>query len=194
VRARRAGQAAGHLAQAQTGIILATAIMYVRLLIVVGLFDRSLALTLAPAMAMLAAVGVALAGLWRFASHAASRAASRDGAPGNPLELAPALVFAALFIVVSLAAAWVRLRFGTRGVYALAGIVGLTDIDPFVLSIASGGATPLPGHTAAAAVLIATSSNNVLKAAYTIGFAGFRAALPPALGLGGSAAAWWVVQ
>jgi uncharacterized membrane protein (DUF4010 family) len=199
VLARRAGQADDQLAQAQTGIILATAIMYLRLLVVVGLFNQALALTLAPAMAVLAAVGLALAGLWRVASRAPGRAESAGGAPGNPLELTPALVFAALFVVISLAATWVRGRFGATGVYALAGIVGLTDIDPFVLSIASGGAEPLPEKTAAAAVLIAASSNNVLKAAYAVAFAGLRPALPPAVGLGllalsGAAAAYWIVQ
>jgi uncharacterized membrane protein (DUF4010 family) len=199
VLARRAGQADGQLAQAQTGIILATAIMYLRLLVVVGLFNQSLALTLAPAMVMLAAVGLVLAGLWRFASHAPDRAGSVEGPPSNPLELTPALIFAALFVVVSLAATWVRGRFGATGVYALAGIVGLTDIDPFVLSIASGGAEPLPDKTAAAAVLIAASSNNLLKTAYAVGFAGLRPALPPAAGLGllalgGAAAAGSMVR
>lgn len=199
VLARRAGISGGQLVQAQTGILLATAIMYLRLLIVVGLFNQSLAVTLAPAMVVLAVAGLALAGLWRLASRATSSAESADGVPGNPLELTTALVFASLFVVVSVAASWVRARFGATGVYALAGIVGLTDIDPFVLSIAAGGATPLSGDAAAAAVLIAASSNNVLKAAYAIGFAGFRRALPSAAGLGllalgGAAAAWWTAQ
>lgn len=102
---------------------------------------------------------------------------------GNPLEIAPALIFAALFVAVSLAASWARERFGATGVFGLAAIVGLTDIDPFVLSIASGGAVLLPGNTAAAAVLIAASSNNVLKAAYAAGFAGCKRAVAPAVGL-----------
>jgi hypothetical protein len=33
-------------------------------------------------------------------------------------------------------------------------------------------------------VLIAASSNNVLKAPYAVGFAGLRPVLPPAIGLG----------
>lgn len=197
VLARRAGAAGGEVAQAQTGIILATAIMYLRLLIIVGLFNEPLALALAPAMLGLAMAGLALAALWWFATCGTGTAAPAEGAPANPLELAPALIFAALFVAVSLAAAWVKVRFGATGVFALAGIVGLTDIDPFVLSIASGGAAQLSGGAAAAAVLIATSSNNVLKAAYTAGFAGLRAALPAAgglmlLALGGAVAAWWI--
>jgi uncharacterized membrane protein (DUF4010 family) len=102
-----------------------------------------------------------------------------------------------LFVVVSVASAWVRGAFGDGGLYVLAAAVGATDIDPFVLSIASG-ASPLSVDTAAAAILIAASSNNVLKAAYAAGFAGARVAAVPAAALvllaaAGVGAAWWAV-
>ena len=58
-------------------------------------------------------------------------------------------------------------------------MIGFTDIDPFVLSIAQGGGG-LPLDSAAIAILIAISSNNILKAVYTIVFAGRRASLPAA--------------
>jgi uncharacterized membrane protein (DUF4010 family) len=197
VLARRARAAPALVGQAQTGIILATAIMYLRLLIVVALFDRPLAIALTPALIALALCGLIFAGLWYWMDRAPSGAASTAEAPGNPLELTAALVFAVLFVVISLAAAWVRVSFGEAGLYALAGIVGFSDIDPFVLSIASGGAAPIPTATAVAAILIATSSNNLLKAIYTAGFAGFRAAIPAAaalalLALGSAGAAWWI--
>jgi hypothetical protein len=48
----------------------------------------------------------------------------------------------------------------------------------FVLSIAQGGASSLTGADAAVAVLTATASNNLLKAAYTVGFTGHRRGLP----------------
>jgi uncharacterized membrane protein (DUF4010 family) len=197
VLARRARSAPALAGQAQTGIILATAIMYLRLLIVVALFDRPLAVALAPALIALALCGLVFAGLWYWMGPAPSGSASAAEALDNPLELSPALVFAALFVAISLAATWVRVSFGAAGLYALAGIVGFSDIDPFVLSIASGGAAPIPAPTAVAAILIAASSNNVLKAIYTAGFAGFRPAIPPAaalalLAFGGAGAAWWL--
>ncbi len=200
VLARRARATPGQLGEAQTGIILATAIMYLRLLIVVALFDQALAIALAPALAALAICGLALAGLWYWMSLAQSTdSATATEAPSNPLELSTALIFAVLFVVVSLAAAWVRVKFGSAGLYALAGIVGLTDIDPFVLSIASNRSEAVSTPTAVAAILIAASSNNVLKAAYTTGFAGLRAAIPPAaalalLAIGGAGAGWWIAR
>ena len=197
VLARRAGGAPTQLVQTQTGIMLATAIMYLRLLIVVALFNRTLAMALAPALVALAAAGLVFAALWYWLRPAEKGGVTAADPPGNPLELSAALIFAGLFVAVSLAASWVRMQFGATGLYALAGIVGLTDIDPFVLSIASGGGTPIPAGTAVGAILIAASSNNVLKAVYTAAFAGRRAAIPPAialmlLALGGIGAAWWI--
>ena len=46
------------------------------------------------------------------------------------------------------------------GIYLLATIVGVTDIDPFVLSIAQGGVAGLDRMATATAILVAASSNN----------------------------------
>ena len=56
------------------------------------------------------------------------------------------------------------------GIYSLAAIVGITDIDPFVLNLAQGGASGMSNGALAAAILIAASSNNILKAIYAAGF------------------------
>jgi uncharacterized membrane protein (DUF4010 family) len=74
----------------------------------------------------------------------------------------------------------VKMHFGTVGIDVLAAVVGITDIDPFVLSLAQGAAASLPPQAAAAAVLIATASNNFLKAGYAAAFMGLRTSLPAA--------------
>jgi uncharacterized membrane protein (DUF4010 family) len=61
----------------------------------------------------------------------------------------------------------------------LAAIVGITDIDPFVINIAQGGAAGLPLAALSAAILIAASANNIAKAAYALGFGGARASRRP---------------
>ena len=63
----------------------------------------------------------------------------------------------------------------------ISALVGVTDIDPFVLNIAQGGVAGLPVAVLSAAVLIAASSNNLAKAAYAIAFGGGHAARRPAL-------------
>ena len=102
----------------------------------------------------------------------------------NPLQLSTALIFALLFVVVSMLATVAQLHWGRAGVFALAGIVGVTDIDPFVLSLAQGGAGAIGLGTAAIAIILATSSNNVLKAIYTIAFSRHRESVTVALLLG----------
>jgi hypothetical protein len=54
----------------------------------------------------------------------------------------------------------------------LAAIVGVSDIDPFVLNLVQGGVAGVENTGLAAAILIAASSNNILKAVYAAGFAG----------------------
>jgi uncharacterized membrane protein (DUF4010 family) len=92
-------------------------------------------------------------------------------------------IFAVLFVLTSWLSTWVTGAFGIPGVYSLAAIIGVTDIDPFVLNLAQGGASGVPGGAIAAAILIATSSNNLLKAVYAASFAGGRATAPSAVAL-----------
>ena len=197
VLARQARAEPSTLRQAQTGIILATSVMYLRLLIIIAVFNRPLAFGLAPALLGLSGFGLAMAGLW----HAAGRARAGHGGPvaaaSNPLELGAALVFAGLFVLVSLVSAWAQSQYGATGIYLLAAIVGVSDIDPFVLSLAGHATGDMPAGVGILAILIASSSNNLLKAGYTLAFAGGRAGLAPAAALGllaaaGIAAAAWL--
>jgi len=187
VLARAARAEPSSNAVAQAGIILATAVMYLRILAIVAVFDRQLALALAPALLVFCVAGLAMAG-WQY-RRARGSAPAHKMEPRNPLELGAAAVFALLFVFVSVATQWARGQFGAAGVDALAAVIGFTDIDPFVLSIAQGGAGAMPEASATVAILIAISSNNILKAAYTIGFAGWRASLAAATTLIALAAA-----
>jgi uncharacterized membrane protein (DUF4010 family) len=160
------------------GIIAATAIMYVRLGLVVAVFDRQIALKLAPGLAALCLVGAALAYYeWRRPA-AGNGKTSLAVPPKNPLQIPTAVIFAALIVVISVISAWVRGAFGESGILALAAVVGATDIDPFVLNIAQGGVAGMSAAGLCAAVLIAASSNNVAKAAYAVGFAGMAGRRP----------------
>jgi uncharacterized membrane protein (DUF4010 family) len=178
VLAKRLREAKHAPADISAGIVAATAIMYVRLGLVVAVFDTHFALTLAPALAALCAIGAALT----VYEWCRPRAAKTNLAvlPKNPLQIPTALIFAALIVVISIVSAWVRGAFGESGVLVLSAVVGATDIDPFVLNIAQGGIAGMSLSSLCAAVLIAASSNNVAKAAYAMGFGG-KAGRRPAI-------------
>jgi uncharacterized membrane protein (DUF4010 family) len=179
----RLGPLAARRADLTIGIILATAVMYVRFDVIVAFFSPKLGLLLLPAMAVCCALAAAIAG-WRWLRRPRQSASPITKLPApNPLQLGAAVTFAASYVVLAVASAWVGRNFGERGVYALATLTGFTDANPFVLSLAQGGVAGLPLRAAAAAVLVAASSNNVLKACYALAFGGARAARPAALAL-----------
>lgn len=176
-RLREAGQTPTDIS---AGIVAATSIMYIRLGIVIAIFDRHFALMLVPGLAALCAIAAALAAFdWRATKVRAS-GSNLAVPPTNPLQIPTAVIFAVLLFVISIISAWVRGAFGQNGILGLSAVVGVTDIDPFVLNIAQGGIGGMPLASLCAAVLIAASSNNVAKAAYAIGFGG-RAARRPAI-------------
>jgi uncharacterized membrane protein (DUF4010 family) len=164
--------------QAQAGITLATAIMYLRIAAIIPIFNLTLARLLAVPLCGLALAGFAICALqywWaRPAKSGAPTAPILPATSANPLELGPAAIFALLFIATSLASTFATARFGTSGIYALGAIIGVSDIDPFVLNLAQGGTVGVPPTALAAAILISASSNNMLKALYAAAFAGGR--------------------
>jgi uncharacterized membrane protein (DUF4010 family) len=183
VLARRAGGDEKLRHHAQAGITLATAIMYLRILVIVAVFDLTLARRLLVPLVGLSSAGVVICATQYWALRPSSVESGRKTVTQNPLELGAATIFAIVFLLTSLLSTWVKAAFGLAGVYSLAAIVGITDIDPFVLNLAQGGTEGIPSSAVAAAILIAASSNNLLKAGYAAAFAGGRATWGSALAL-----------
>jgi uncharacterized membrane protein (DUF4010 family) len=190
-RQRELGVARSDLA---AGIVAATAVMYVRLGVIIALFDARFAWALAPALASLFVFGAALATYeWRRSAQQQSDTNLQVPAI-NPLQIPTAITFAVIFVVISVLTEWIRTAFGQTGVLVLAALVGVTDIDPFVINIAQGGVPGLSVTALSAAILIAASANNVAKAAYALGFGGIQssrrsASMLLALAIAGFAAA-----
>jgi uncharacterized membrane protein (DUF4010 family) len=194
VLARQARVDATMRTSAQAGITLATGVMYVRILVIVAVFNLALARRLAPPLLSLSAAALLICALQYRFRQPLRKTRERREASRNPLELGAATIFATLFVLTSLLTTWVTTQFGSTGVYSLAALVGVTDIDPFVLNLAQGGVSGVPSGTIAAAIFIAASSNNLLKAGYAVAFAGGRATASSAavlvgLALGGLALA-----
>jgi uncharacterized membrane protein (DUF4010 family) len=60
---------------------------------------------------------------------------------------------------------------GRSGVYTLAAVMGVTDVDPFILSMTQAAPASAASGLAASAILIAAASNNVAKGAYAYALA-----------------------
>jgi uncharacterized membrane protein (DUF4010 family) len=170
--------------QVSPALILATTMMYLRLwalVAILGHVHTAIQLTLPFATFILLSTGYAL---WLHRARPGHNGTIEEAGAGagHPLELPTAFIFAFLFVFFAFVTQYVLGRFGANGLHFLSFIVGFTDIDPFILSLLAGkfqvGEDALVG-----AVLIASGSNNLLKAAYAIGLSRNRSVLPAALWL-----------
>jgi uncharacterized membrane protein (DUF4010 family) len=161
-RAAREGRP--HLLSGAT--LMASGIMYLRLAVLVGLFNRRLLAILGAPFVALSAAAVGAGWLWSRVPDGRGGEMKREFESRNPLEIGAALLFALLFLAILVVTHLAVAYLGRGGLYALAAIMGVTDVDPFIMGMtqSGGGATPLA--SAAAAILIAASSNNLVKGVY----------------------------
>ena len=165
--------AAGRMAQRQPdrgaealqATLLASSVMYLRVLALLAFFNAAFAHAIGWQLGALAGLGLLLA---LSALHprggAVSAPLDQPTMLQNPFEIRPAIVFAALFVMLTILTNYTKAHFGSAGVLALAGFSGLVDVDPFILSLAQGSAAAT--HLAAQAVIVALMSNTLVKGIY----------------------------
>jgi uncharacterized membrane protein (DUF4010 family) len=148
------------------GILIASGVMYLRLVALLALFNRQLMSLLALPFLVLAGLAVGGGWFWTRRPDPSAQAVEREFEPRNPLELLAAFLFALLFLAMLIATQLAVTYLGKAGVNTLAAIMGVTDVDPFIMGMtqAAGALTPL--RVAASAVLIAAASNNLVKGIY----------------------------
>jgi len=146
--------------------LIASGMMYVRLAGLVTLFNRNLILTLGVPFAILAAAALGAGWIWTRLPEPQAGPVVREYDPRNPLELRAALLFAALFLAMLVATQLVVTYLGRAGAYGLAALMGVTDVDPFIMGMTQAGGTTTPLTVAAVAILIAAASNNLVKGIY----------------------------
>lgn len=169
--AKSARDGAATASAVAAGIVMANVVMLARVGVILAAVSKATLTLIAPALGAGAAVGGVVAFvLWRRAA--------KDGDPkqsvalGNPFELRPALFFAAMIASISIASGYAAEGFGAAGIYVVAALSGLADVDAMTLSggrqAATGAAAPA---VAGAAILIAVGANILSKGvmAATIG-------------------------
>lgn len=170
------------------GILIASGMMYLRLAILLTLFNRDLMTRLAPSFILLATLAIGFGWLWSRRGDTNATPVIREFEPQNPLEISAALLFALLFVAVLVATHLAIDYLGSSGVYTLAAIMGVTDVDPFIMGLTQAAPALTPVQVAASGILIAAASNNVVKGVYACALASHQAGMPSLILLLGLAA------
>jgi len=166
VLARKAKQLKGY-AVIDAAIISATSVMYLRLTIIALIFNLDIGENLIFPFLALALIGFLVS--FFYLKREQKPQEHVEIVDRNPLELKTAFFFAFLFVAMIVLTHFVTKHYGTSGLEILSFLVGFTDIDPFILSILTGKFS-ITGTQTIAAIMIATGSNNLLKAIYALWF------------------------
>jgi uncharacterized membrane protein (DUF4010 family) len=171
------------------GILIACGVMYLRLAALLALFNRQLMAVLLVPFLALAGAALAIGWLWSRRKDPSTEDLQREADPKNPLELLTAFMFAGLFLAMLVITQLAVTYLGQGGVYTLAAIMGVSDVDPFIMGLTQAAGTLTPVHVAAGAILIAAASNNIVKGIYAYSLADKKTGLQSLLFLLGLAAA-----
>src|SRR5665213_1477619 len=153
------------------GILIACGVMYLRLAALLALFNRQLMAMLLVPFLVLAGAALGLGWLWSRRKDKSTEEVAREYDPKNPLELLTAFMFAGLFLAMLVITQLAVTYLGKGGVDTLAAIMGVSDVDPFIMGLTQAAGTLTPVNVAAGAILIAAASNNVAKGIYAYSLA-----------------------
>ena len=163
---RQAREDGGLRDSGQMGVMLACAVMGLRVAVLAGVVGGTgLARTLMlPMSAMVAAL---LGCSWWINRTGAVSQQGEEIPLKNPFHLKRAAIWGLALAAVLLASAAARSAFGDRGLMVAAGFSGVADVDPITLAVSSqvqGGG--LPVRTAALAIILAIGANTLAKASF----------------------------
>ena len=159
--------------------IIANATMFVRVLVVVALLDRTLVFKLVWSLGTMTLVVAAAAIFLWLGSKKSTTRDDRSGTDElnlkNPFSLGPAIKFSLFFVVILLVAKIANIYFGDKGLYLAALVSGLADVDAITLTIAEQTkGQDLAYETGAVGITIAVVANSIVKSGIAIYSGGMR--------------------
>ena len=157
---------------AAAGIVIAGSVTFLRILVLVAIFQPSLIAPLAMPMGVMAGIGLAGAYLlWLLGNGGEDSPEELEGI-ANPVELKTALTFGAVLAVVLLVVHYLKMWIGTNGVFAASALSGMTDVDALTISVSTLVSDDLTAANGAIAIFIAASVNTAVKAGISIAVGG----------------------
>ncbi len=149
--------------EALQATIFASIMMYVRIIVLIWILNPSLLPALWWKMLILALAGAAISRTVN-AHDGTQIPESETPELHNPFEIRPAVVFAILFVGLSILTSLIAKSFGNVGTLILSVIVGIGDIDPYILSIIQG--IDVDAGVVVSAIILAMMSNTIIKGIY----------------------------
>ena len=156
------------------GILLAGVVMIVRVIAIAVALAPALSSDLLLPSAAGALVLLAASGCLTLARQRAGSGETASLQLKNPFDLASALKLAALIAIIMLLAKILSAMSSTRGLYLLAAISGIADLDAITLSMARVAGARVAPAEAATAIIVAICSNTAAKAVMAAAIAGRR--------------------
>ena len=149
------------------GIALATAVMYLRVVALIGVLSTRVLLpfTIILLPALIVAWG---AGFWLYRTAPKCDA---PAPPGNPIAILPALGFVVFVAFAAVAAKWAAGRFGEQGIAVLLLIVRSTDVDTAIITLGNLPATEISSVLAGIAIAGTIIVNMAVKIGITLAYA-----------------------
>jgi uncharacterized membrane protein (DUF4010 family) len=182
VYARHSKSLRGFSTVASTIILLSHIVLFIRVGILVSVVEPSMLRPMLPWLLGGGLVG-GVYGLWAYRRAVSAQKALPDLEVRNPAELKTALGFAAAFAVVLLLVSWMNDNFADTGVYVVAFISGLTDLDAITISnLKLVSSQTLSSPVAVTAIVIAFVANLIFKYAIVLTAGAKTLRLPVAMG------------
>ena len=169
------------------GILLACSVMFPRLLVLVAAVGPSLVKPLAVPFVLMAAAGAASSYYWWRRYEVKGEKKEDTLGFRNPVEIAPALTFGAIYAVIRIISTLADRYFGNRGLLVTSILSGMADVDAIALSVAKMVTANTPEalnvYVGAKCIIIAAVMNSITKAAIVWIFASRRLRRPVVSGL-----------
>jgi uncharacterized membrane protein (DUF4010 family) len=176
-----------HLQEYATAMFMAVGMMFLRLMIIIAIFNgeafRMLVLPMSGLMLVSCGIGLIIRRGNRE-NRNIPKAEEEEDEESNPLEFKVALIFAFLYVVFTVVTYFTLTWVGTKGLTLLSFLSGVSDITPFIMNLLEGHYTGISIGLLTASCLIATLSNNIMKMFYAMGFSGNRRELAKPLFIG----------
>jgi uncharacterized membrane protein (DUF4010 family) len=147
------------------GILLASCVMFPRVLVEVAVVNPALVRQVVVPLATMLIAGLIAVYILRRRGRAEEKVDHGGVELSNPLRLKTAITFGLVFAVVLVVVEAANEYFGSAGVYIASILAGITDVDSITLSVSNLSLKGLlDARVAAIAIILATIMNTIAKA------------------------------